>query len=669
MPGLNVLSLFDGISCCRLALERAGIEVNTYYTSEIEPNAIKVSNEHYPDAVRLGDVNNWREWDIDWKNIDLVTFGSPCFTGDTLVLTDKGYIPIIEVKQGDKVLSHDNQYHEVEAFLNQGEKEIFEIKALGTYGIKTTGNHKFYVKKKKREWDNSIRRYRTVKDIEPEWVECKDLNKDYYLGYAINQESKLPLWNGVEVYTSGRVKTLKKNLNLEDENLWYLIGRYLGDGWVKARGRYNPNSNRIKYSSVIICCGKHETEEFEEKLKKVNLHYSKIEQRTVFRYQFSNVELAQFLLQFGRGAKNKFIPGFVFDLPVNLLKKMIEGYLDADGSIQDKKALCTFSTISNKLAYGIIQCIAKVEHKGCNVHKSKKKSSHIIEGRKVNQNDAYEASFKTFLKGNQPTQWFYEDGYIWLPIREVKNTHDFENVYDITVKDSHSFTANGVIAHNCTGFSYAGKGLNFEDPQSKLFFVAVDILNYIKQINPDIKFLMENVIMRQEWADTITNYLNVQPVLINSRLLSAQDRKRLYWCNWDITQPMDANISFSDIVEDGWFCASMRGRRIKNGKRCDYDKTIPIVQQIECRMDNKANCCTTVSKDNVAVPIKKERQPATETEWRYLFPIEYERLQTLPDNYTACIKSPHKRRALCGLGWTVDVIAHIFKEGDFNNEY
>ena len=157
------------------------------------------------------------------------------------------------------------------------------------------------------------------------------------------------------------------------------------------------NSNRIKYSSVIICCGKHETEEFEEKLKKVNLHYSKIEQRTVFRYQFSNVELAQFLLQFGRGAKNKFIPGFVFDLPVNLLKKMIEGYLDADGSIQDKKALCTFSTISNKLAYGIIQCIAKVEHKGCNVHKSKKKSSHIIEGRKVNQNDAYEASFKTFL--------------------------------------------------------------------------------------------------------------------------------------------------------------------------------------------------------------------------------------------------------------------------------
>ena len=92
MSGLNVLSLFDGISCCRLALERAGIEVNTYYTSEIEPNAIKVSNEHYPDAVRLGDVNNWREWDVDWKNIDLVTFGNPCqsfsFAGKQLNFED-----------------------------------------------------------------------------------------------------------------------------------------------------------------------------------------------------------------------------------------------------------------------------------------------------------------------------------------------------------------------------------------------------------------------------------------------------------------------------------------------------------------------------------------------------------------------------------------------------
>lgn len=213
----------------------------------------------------------------------------------------------------------------------------------------------------------------------------------------------------------------------------------------------------------------------------------------------------------------------------------------------------------------------------------------------------------------------------------------------------------------CEGFSAAGKGLNFEDSRSRLFFVAVDILNYLREVNPNIKFLMENVKMKKEWEDIITSYLGVGPIFINSRVVSAQDRKRLYWCNWNVAPIKEKEVSFSDICEDNWFAGAMRGRRINSkGSRCDYDKSIPIVQQIECRKDNKINCCTTVSKDNVAVPIKRERQPAKESEWRYLTPKEYERAQTLPDDYTACIKSSHKRRALCGLGWTVDVIAHIF---------
>ena len=75
---MNVLSLFDGISCGMVALERAGIPVNTYYASEIEPNAIKVSQKNYPNIIQLGDVTKWREWDIDWSSIDLLIGGSPC---------------------------------------------------------------------------------------------------------------------------------------------------------------------------------------------------------------------------------------------------------------------------------------------------------------------------------------------------------------------------------------------------------------------------------------------------------------------------------------------------------------------------------------------------------------------------------------------------------------
>lgn len=75
---MKILSLFDGISCGRLALERAGIPVEAYYASEIEKNAIKISEKNYPDIIRLGDVTKWREWDIPWKEIDLILAGSPC---------------------------------------------------------------------------------------------------------------------------------------------------------------------------------------------------------------------------------------------------------------------------------------------------------------------------------------------------------------------------------------------------------------------------------------------------------------------------------------------------------------------------------------------------------------------------------------------------------------
>jgi len=75
---MKVLSLFDGISCGMVALEKAGIQVERYYASEIDSNAIKISQKNYPNIVRLSDVTKWREWDIDWASIDLLIGGSPC---------------------------------------------------------------------------------------------------------------------------------------------------------------------------------------------------------------------------------------------------------------------------------------------------------------------------------------------------------------------------------------------------------------------------------------------------------------------------------------------------------------------------------------------------------------------------------------------------------------
>lgn len=114
----------------------------------------------------------------------------------------------------------------------------------------------------------------------------------------------------------------------------------------------------------------------------------------------------------------------------------------------------------------------------------------------------------------------------------------------------------------CQGFSFAGKGLNFEDERSKLFFVFVEILNHIKQFNPKVLFLLENVQMKYEHELVISRYVGCNPIVINSALVSAQNRVRNYWTNInskpfgmfgdmeaDIKQPKDKGIFLKDILE------------------------------------------------------------------------------------------------------------------------
>ena len=203
----------------------------------------------------------------------------------------------------------------------------------------------------------------------------------------------------------------------------------------------------------------------------------------------------------------------------------------------------------------------------------------------------------------------------------------------------------------CTGFSTSGKMLNFEDPQSKLFFEYVRLL---KELNPKY-FLLENVVMKQEWQDIISEAVGVRPILINSNLVSAQERKRLYWTNIpNVFIPEDKNLKFEHL------CARMVGRRINplTGKRDDYNKDIKLVQYIETRTDGKTNCLTTVQKDNLVVSRNIQRELATDVDFRYLTAEEYEVLQTVPLGYTS-VASDNQRKKMLGNGWTVDVISHI----------
>jgi DNA (cytosine-5)-methyltransferase 1 len=208
----------------------------------------------------------------------------------------------------------------------------------------------------------------------------------------------------------------------------------------------------------------------------------------------------------------------------------------------------------------------------------------------------------------------------------------------------------------CQGFSSSGKGLNFEDPRSKLFFVFSDILNHIKTFNPNVKFMLENVKMKNEWCNVITEYLGVNYEEINSRYFSAQNRVRYYWCNFEIMPYRDKGVMLQDIVEDDYIhSAAKRTRPIANE---GHRKSLCL----EVNGIGKSMCLVTVNLNNLLSPLPKGRYKdvgQNNYQYRVMTTNEMEKLQTVPVGYVGNINNTKAAKVL-GNGWNVDTIAHIF---------
>ena len=206
----------------------------------------------------------------------------------------------------------------------------------------------------------------------------------------------------------------------------------------------------------------------------------------------------------------------------------------------------------------------------------------------------------------------------------------------------------------CQGFSFAGKQLNFNDPRSKLFFVYVDILNHIKSVNQDVKFLLENVKMKAEWQDVISGYLGVKPTRINSALVSAAKRDRLYWANFDVEMPDDKGITFDDINQhsNDWLGDTYIDKVSKWKAQQD-----PIANTTFIGTKSKLPCLTArgYNQSHSGMIFISDGN-----KYRYLTNNEAELAMTLPVDYTAGITDRERARCI-GNGWTVDVIAHILK--------
>jgi DNA-cytosine methyltransferase len=322
------------------------------------------------------------------------------------------------------------------------------------------------------------------------------------------------------------------------------------------------------------------------------------------------------------------------------------------------------------------------------------------------------------------------------------NYPDIQQIGDITAIKADDYPNIDLLIGGspCQGFSFAGKQLAFDDPRSKLFFEFVRVL---REVKPKY-FLLENVRMKQEHQDVISEHLGVKPIKINSALFSAQSRNRFYWTNIPLNEiPEDRGIVLADILEEVPFgempnylanhwggepradkvkgvtdpkanclTASMYkgqiptfvkqlkpnhvgtavdikghdsikrvyspngksptlttmggghrepkvsmgrvvNRRLdENGVRKDNQMELPFTPKVEVRQDDKSNCLTTVQKDNVVVCDKEQYT------YRKLTPLECERLQTVPDNYTNYVSNTQRYKML-GNGFTVEVIAFL----------
>ena len=327
------------------------------------------------------------------------------------------------------------------------------------------------------------------------------------------------------------------------------------------------------------------------------------------------------------------------------------------------------------------------------------------------------------------------------------NYPDIIQVGDVTQLDTSTLPKIDLIMGGspCQGFSFAGKQLAFDDPRSALFF---EFVRCVKELKPKY-FLLENVRMKKEYLDIISEQMGVEPIIINSALVSAQNRQRWYWTNiTGIEQPEQRGIVLRDILEGdaeepmysniyGGFGekkprehfdksvtirANSGGGSIPNVKLKDFDKNLekmttkegkayaltasyngavawnsiekkqrsmiptvkamtevrtPEANQIRYehkrktgkdwsprhmrhlveRPDEKMNTLTgTLTKQHILQITEEEK----EVYWRKLTPVECERLQTVPDNYTNHVSNTQRYKML-GNGWTIETICHIFK--------
>ena len=567
---IKILELFGGIGACSKALERLGIDYEIADYVEIDKYAVKSFNAIHNTNFEPQDIC---KWDKNIK-VDLIMHGSPCVTADSLILTKGGYKPIIDVQVGDEVLTKSNVWRKVVKKFDNGVHQTCYLDGMGFENIHCTLNHKFYVREMYRKGHKSIRCFK-----EPVFKMAKDLTKKDYFGVPVIQDEK-------PFYTN-------------ECDFWYMLGMYLGDGWL------SKTSN-----DIIIACNDTKLEKLKTRLNQEKWKYTYYKERTCYKFRFSNKKIYEFIEKYiGTGSNKKIIPYEILCLPKLQLQNFYDGYLDSDGCIVNGRH--QFSSINRNLIYSISLIINKLYKRPTSIYKNKVKNTKEIEGRLVNQKDWYLLRFSPNKKMQDKA--FYEDGYVWYPFNKLVMAEK-ENVYNMEVEEDHSYIVQGCISKNCQDFSLAGKQAGGDKNSGTRSSLMYETIRIVEKLKPKY-VIWENVknLLSKKHRHNFDAYLETMESLgyVNYyQVLNAKD--------YGIPQNRERVFTVSILGNENY--------EFPKGEECDNS-----IKVIGNYMPSGHDASRIVDENGLAPTVKENHGTVTAVLQRFEFPPKQELKLKLKD--------------------------------------
>lgn len=458
MSNLTLGSLFDGSGGFPLGglLSR----ITPVWSSEVEPFAVRVTTKRMPFIKHYGNICDINGREVE--PVDIITFGSPCFPKGTLVLTVKGYTEIENIQVGDVVLTHKGRWKKVTAV---GSKQASTVILRGNhYGLECTPNHPIY----STDTEKENKRLSDKRD----WTAAENM-----LGKLWAVPRKIEYLPIESPHTSWRRN--QKPMPEMNADFFYFLGRWLGDGWVRD-GQRSKRPKGQRFGQIVICDSLDKESELRTAVEKVTDKYHTEIKDNVIKFKFCGQVFTNWLTDnFGKYARNKYLPSWVYGLGNEYRAALLKGMLDSDGNrVKDKEYLWRITTVSKKLAEGL-RLLCELQGYSLAVFKTIPSEKGIIQGRIINQRPSYTVQ----LCGNTDRlrPHYADENHSWYRVRSVTPTNEYKTVYNLTVEEDNSYIADGIVVHNCQDMSLAGKRSGLDGSRSSLFYEAIRIVKEMRE--------------------------------------------------------------------------------------------------------------------------------------------------------------------------------------------